>query len=168
MFRKIIFSIGIVVCTLLLSAQEAKNITGKKWYPHGNKKCVLIDKRTNEIFCKNDNPKFQTGAWQIIYLTEKTPVKLEISAESKSANIPQNLKTDSKYSIWADLTFTDGTKKYGRIIPFSKNNHDWEKKTLILNEKKVIKQINIHLLFNQTPGEAIFRNFKVLQFSAGN
>lgn len=152
-----------LLSALILTATlcGAENLlTRTLWYPLGGSKQSIVDYVGKEIRCRNDGTSSREGV-RYVY-KPKTPVsgKLIFSAESKLSGVPAGatLKKHGHYSIYLDLSYADGTKKFGICAPFTYANHDWEKVSGEFVAAKPVVQVNYYLLFRNVAGDARFRN----------
>ena len=57
------------------------------------------------------------GAYQSITLNQTTPKTVKLSGWSKAQGVTG--ASDSDYSVYLDIYYTNGTWLYGQVIPFS-------------------------------------------------
>ncbi len=113
---------------------------------------------TDEGFvCDNgDSESDQRGLGKIVELNQTKPLPIHVRAESRAENASQRQSTD--YSLYLDITYMDGTNRWGVIASFSGGTHDWEEQRLTFVPHKPIKSVNCWLLFRFYKGRALFRN----------
>ena len=75
-------------------------------------------------------------------------------------------KPSAYYSVYANITFMDGTKKGGISAPFKTGTHDWEKAEKTYTPPKPIKLVKFYLLFRKRKGEGWFRNPSLVEGKA--
>ena len=150
----------LAVAGFILGAAEPVNLFQKRpWRVMRSAKNTVIDNIGKEYHCIG-NGKTGEGVF-IVYDFKSGAVsdKIVISAESKVAEIPAGRTlSPSGYAIYVDVTYADGSRKFGVVSPFKYANHDWEKAELTFEPPKPVKRLNVHLLFRNAPGKASFRN----------
>ena len=99
------------------------------------------------------------GVNAILDLNQTKPTKIVLSGESK-CDESNGIRNAHDYSLYIDLTYSDGTKKYGVIVPFDPQNREWQKKVNEFMPPKPIKQARIYILFRFHTGAAQFKNLK--------
>ena len=99
------------------------------------------------------------GVNAILNLNQTEPTKIVLSGESK-CDESNGIKTAHDYSLYIDLTYADGTKKYGLITPFDPKSREWQKKSVEFMPPQAIKQARIYILFRFHTGAAQFKNLK--------
>ena len=88
------------------------------------------------------------GGSQNIVLNQTTAKALKLSGWSKALNVTGS--SDGDYSVYLDITYTNGTYLYGQIIPFSTGTHDWEYRETFIVPALPIKQLSCYLLFRNS------------------
>jgi hypothetical protein len=118
---------------------------------------------TNSMQCSTTNATDAHGAYQTIVLNQTTPQILKLSGWSKAQGVTSS--SDKDYSIYLDITYTNGTYLYGQTVNFSVGTHDWEYKEAQIIPAMPIKQINCYLLFrNSHTGTVWFDDITVAQY----
>jgi hypothetical protein len=100
------------------------------------------------------------GASQNIALEQTAPAPITISGWSKAENVSG--APDADYSVYADLTFQDGSTLWGQHAAFDVGTHDWQKKELVITPEKPVKSITFYALFRVHTGKVWFSNLEVL------
>ena len=133
-------------------SSEPGNLLGK--FYNQNKKLVILTKDSVKI----SNPKAikNCGIAFRVNLNQKKAVPILFSGESKAENVSG--KKNGNYSIYADVFFTDGTKKYGVFESFNVGTHDWEKVTRVFKPAKPISYVRFNVLFRYHKGKIEVRN----------
>ena len=153
----------IAICTLgiaaTLFAAEQNMLNKTRWRPVTNAKNSIVDIVGKEFHCIN-NGNGAEGVFYVEYCKPPRQGKMIFSAESKVTGIPAGAKLapQGQYSIFIDIAYQDGTRKFGIIKPFTYANHDWEKVSGEFDLPKPVARINYHLLFRKAQGQASFRN----------
>ena len=102
------------------------------------------------------------GGYQTIVLNQTTPKALKLSGWSKAQNVTGS--SDSDYSVYLDILYTNGTPLWGQIVPFSVGTHDWEYKETFIIPALPIKQLNCYVLFrNSHTGTVWFDDITVAE-----
>ena len=114
--------------------------------------------RQGDIFvCDNENDgAVQRGVSQPVVLNQKTPQPIVAVAWSKAENVGGS--RDNDYSLYLDLTYTDGEELWGQTAPFTVGTHDWEKREVMVLPAKPIKSLSFHMLLRRHTGKAFFRD----------
>ena len=114
--------------------------------------------REQEVMvCENGNDaKQQRGIHQTVTLNQKRPQLVIATLQSKAENAGGT--SDNFYSLYLDLTFTDGTHLWGQATPFDTGTHDWQTRKVVIVPPKPIKHIAFYAMFKQHTGTAWFRN----------
>ena len=98
----------------------------------------------------------QRGAGQTVELNQTRPEPIVAVASSKADGVTGS--ADSNYSVYLDLSFTDGTHLWGQATPFSTGTHDWQQRRVVVLPEKPIKQVSFHMLLRGHGGKAWFRD----------
>ena len=102
------------------------------------------------------------GGYQTIVLNQTTPKALKLSGWSKAQGVTGS--SDSDYSVYLDIIYTNGTPLWGQTIPFSVGTHDWEYKETFIVPALPIKQLNCYVLFrNSHTGTVWFDDISVAE-----
>jgi hypothetical protein len=161
-----LFFAAALVLGLSISAAE---IPMKLGLYNGNKNTVIAD---NVITVNNTDAQLG-GAASTVNLNQKAPAKIVLSGESLCEESLSKGKNAMDYSLYVDLTYADGTKSYadlkkGTCVPFSTDTKEWQKKSVVLNDAKAIKQLRIYILYRWQTGKVQFKNLKLEEFPAEN
>ena len=150
----------LVSASALCGAENLLNRT--LWRALGGAKQSVVDYVGKEIRCKNDGSSSREGVRYVYKPAAPVSGKLVFSAESKLSGVPAGavLKKSQRgfYSVYLDLTYADGSKKFGIFVPFTYKDHDWEKVSSEFTAEKPVTQVNYYLLFRNVAGDARFRN----------
>ena len=151
-----------ILPAVLDSRQLGENLLSDRFFPYGE---GYIE-QNDQFWCDNgDDSSVTRGVVQVVELNQTKPLPLYASGESLAENVAGG--TDSSYSLYLDLTYTDGTHQWGESVPFSCGSHDWQKKGLYVFPAKPIQSLSFHGLFRSHSGKAAFRNL-ALQELRGN
>ena len=70
---------------------------------------------------------------------------------------------DSDYSLYVDISYTDGTTLWGSVEGFRVGTHDWERRHLLIVPTKPIESLIVSALFRKHTGTAWFDDFAIHQ-----
>ena len=113
---------------------------------HGGERCVR---------CSSDDPaERQTGAAQTIALNQTVALPVIAGGWSKAEGVDG--APSAGYSIYVDLTYTDGSNLWGRVSTFSTGTHEWEYRELTIVPEKPIATITVYGLFRGHRGTVYF------------
>lgn len=108
-----------------------------------------------------DDPEVQYGIAFTVELNQQRPAPLLASVWSRARDVEGT--PNSGYSLWLDLTFTDGTNLWGQNIPFECGTHDWQQRSLPLAPTKPIRSVLVYGLFRGKTGTVWFDDFSLTQ-----
>ncbi|MFH1855930.1 MAG: discoidin domain-containing protein [Candidatus Omnitrophota bacterium] len=130
-----------------LTDEEITKVGKQEWDKYNNGFEVSTDARTGQkaMFINKSEASGVYGARQKIDLNQKTADPIKISGWSKSEDVQGSVNSD--YSLYADMTYADGTPVYGVVRNFDVGTHDWQSRELIFEPEKPIRTILLHLLF---------------------
>ncbi len=120
----------------------------------------------NTFICDNPNTPATRGATQTVTLNQTTPQPILASAYSKAENVSGS--KDPDYSLYLDLTFTDGSHLWGQSAPFDTGSHDWQTRTVRVLPPKPIQSVSFYLLFRHHAGKASFKDPRLIQLNLPN
>lgn len=131
---------------------------------------LVADARNGQVAAKcaiTDVAEGEKGLSYIVTLNQTTPLPFIAELWSKAVDVSGS--PDADYSLYVDLTYTDGTPLWGNVIPFSTGTHDWEKRTITVVPEKPIREVQFHGIFRRHTGTAWFDDFslKALQLPEG-
>lgn len=134
---------------------------------NGNKNTVI----ENGIITVNNTDAQLGGVFCVANLNQKAPAKVVLSGESLCEQSLSKPKSVLDYSLYVDIVYMDGSKSYadvkkGTCVPFSIDSREWQKKSVVLNDAKAIKQLRIYILYRWQTGKVQFKNLKLEEFPA--
>ncbi len=106
------------------------------------------------LACENASTDVENGAHQTIVLNQDSPTPIVVSGWSKAETVDGT--QDGNYSLYADITYKDGTFLYGQIAPFAIGSHDWEFASVTIQPEKPVAQLTLHALFRYKTGKVWF------------
>lgn len=115
----------------------------------------------NGVVTVNNTDGKYGGVNCTVNINQTAPAKIILSGESICLESLTKSRSSHDYALYIDLTYMDGTKKYGFKTAFSTTAKEWQKKTVELNETKPIKQLRIYVHFRMQTGKVQFRNLKL-------
>ena len=121
---------------------------GYDWFKHGDSSLAMTVKSRDRA----------RGARQVIRLeqtdaTGPEPILLGARSRAETPDIEEILSPD--YSVYADLTHTDGTESYGYFVPFP-GRRDWEWGVGVIVPDKPVVSVQLYCLFRHRIGTAWF------------
>jgi len=105
----------------------------------------------------------QHGATYTARLDQPRPFPIVVTGWSRARNVSGT--QDNGYSIYLDVTYTDGTPCWGVISSFSTGTHDWEQRRVFFVPEKPIREVAAHALFRNHTGSADFDDFSLREMS---
>ena len=118
------------------------------------------------VRCDNPDGAGWYGVSQTINLNRSKALPLVISGWSKAAGVSGS--SDSDYSLYVDLIYTDGTPLWGQTAHFRVGTHEWERRELMILPEKPVKSLTLHCLFRNHSGAAWFDDVSVTEVQAPN
>lgn len=109
--------------------------------------------------CVNTSAEERRGGSVTVALQQTTPQPVIISGWSRAENVGGLANED--YSLYVDLTYTDGTPLWGRLEPFDTGTHDWQRCTVRIFPAKPIRELTVYALLRRHSGTAWFDDFSV-------
>jgi len=85
------------------------------------------------------------GASQTLVLNQASPTPIVIRGWSRAEDVSG--ASDSDYSLYADLSYTDGTPLWGQTGNFQVGTHDWELQEFTIFPEKPVRTLTLHCLF---------------------
>jgi hypothetical protein len=98
------------------------------------------------------------GAAQNVIVNQTEAAPLVIEGESKALNVSGG--AGSNYSLYVDITHTDGSNTWGQVASFATGTHDWEFSRFVIDLPKPVRSANVHLLFRGHAGTVWFRKVR--------
>ncbi len=113
--------------------------------------------RDGVFVCDNgQDAKAQRGLTQTVVLNQTRPEPFVAVAWSKAADVSGS--ADGDYSLYLDLTNTDGTNVWGKIAGFSTGTHDWQRREVAVLPEKPVRHVDFYMLLRGHAGKAWFRD----------
>lgn len=115
------------------------------------------------IRCFSNALSQKKGATVELKLNQSRATPLQIVGWSRAQNVSGTKNTD--YSLYIDLTYTDGTTLWGLTAPFSTGTHDWERRQILVLPAKPIKSLTLYCLLRNHTGVAWFDDISATQLA---
>ena len=109
--------------------------------------------------CQNPASGQTSGAFVSYAIHQSRALPILVTGWSKAQSVDG--VTDNDYSIYVDLTYTDGSSQWGQTAPFETGSHDWQRGRLMLFPSKPVQSMNVYALLRNHTGTAWFDNFDV-------
>ncbi|KKL71609.1 hypothetical protein LCGC14_2093190, partial [marine sediment metagenome] len=123
-----------------------------------------FEREASVLVCDNgEEVQAQRGAGQTVELNQETPRPIHATGWSKAVAVTGS--PDLDYSIYLDLTFTDGTHLWGRAAPFSIGTHDWEFRQVVVIPEKPVRTVSFYVLLRGHGGKARFRDLRLSEYA---
>lgn len=104
------------------------------------------------------------GIAQQVDLHQKTPRSLLISGWSRARNVSGS--SDADYSLYADVTYQDGSHLWGQSAAFATGTHDWQRVEYRIAPAKPIRSVTLYALFRAHTGQAWFSDLRLAELKA--
>nr|CAA9276331.1 hypothetical protein AVDCRST_MAG63-3258 [uncultured Armatimonadetes bacterium] len=106
------------------------------------------------VRCVNRTAAERRGAAWTLTLNQKAPAPLLVAGWSRAEGVSGSANGD--YSLYIDLTYTDGTDLWGQVAPFATGTHDWQRRQVLITPAKPIRSATVYALFRNHTGTAWF------------
>ncbi len=120
--------------------------------------------RSVAMTCENPSGDGWFGGAQTLTLNRTNIAPFIVRGWSKAQNVSGG--ADSGYSLYVDLTYTDGTPLWGQTANFRCGTHDWEKREITILPDKPVKSLTLHCLFRGHAGKVWFDDVTVEEVKA--
>src|SRR5258708_30794156 len=106
------------------------------------------------LLCANPSETQWSGASQTLVLRRTNVAPLVLSGWSKAENVSGS--SDSDYSLYVDIVYTDSTPLWGQTARFHVGTHDWQRRELVILPAKPVQSLTLHCLLRKHTGRAWF------------
>ncbi len=113
------------------------------------------------VRCSSTDPEPEYGAAQTVALNQTDPLPIVAGGWSKAEDVSGS--PGSGYSVYVDITYTDGTPLWGQISAFDTGTHDWQRHEVLVVPEKPVRELNVYGLFRGHTGTVYFDDFSVRQ-----
>ncbi len=72
---------------------------------------------------------------------------------------------DDGYSLYIDITYSDGSNEWGYILQFDPSDHRWQEQSALLDRPKPISHLNVYCMLRGHKGKAYFDDIVVAPFT---
>jgi hypothetical protein len=103
------------------------------------------------------------GAVQTITLNQTTAAPILISAWSRQQDVDSGQNEQSTYSLYTDVTYTDGTALKGQMEPFRNTTTEWQSRKLVIAPSKPIASIAVCARFEKRKGTVWFDDLSAVE-----
>ncbi len=111
------------------------------------------------LLCDTASGEGWYGASQTVAVNQTNPQPLLIRGWSKAVDVSGG--SDSDYSLYADLVYSDGTPLWGQTVDFKTGTHPWEVRELTIFPEKPVRSLTLHCLFRNHSGRVWFGGVSV-------
>ena len=147
--------------------EEIPDSRARGWQPGPQGYRTTTDEgrgKSAALMCENPGGDGWFGAAQTVSLNRTSAAPLLVRGWSKAENVSGG--ADSGYSLYVDLTHTDGTPLWGQTGNFRCGTHDWERREFVILPDKPVKTLTLHCLFRGHAGKAWFDDVSVEEVKA--
>ncbi len=121
-----------------------------------------FERSDGALLCDNGaDATARRGAVQSVVLDQTAPLPIAARAWSKAEGVGGS--ADSSYSLYLDLTYTDGTPLWGQTADFGTGTHDWERREVVVLPEKPVRSVSVYVLLRGHTGRAWFRDVELHQ-----
>ncbi|MCC7491716.1 MAG: hypothetical protein IT204_05190 [Fimbriimonadaceae bacterium] len=106
------------------------------------------------------------GVLQVVTLNQTEPLPVAVSGWSRAVGVSGAADVD--YSIYCDLTFTDGTPLWGQISSFEVGTHGWQRRQVLITAARPIRSVSVYGLFRGHTGEVWFDDFSLAELTVAD
>ena len=107
--------------------------------------------------CHSDTAADAQGAVCSQTLNQTAPAPVLVSGWSRAEGVGGS--ADDDYSLYVDLTYTDGTSLWGQTADFETGTHDWQRRHVLIVPTKPLRNMNVYALFRRHAGTVWFDDF---------
>uniref|UniRef100_A0A061SN83 Glycosyl transferase family 1 n=1 Tax=Tetraselmis sp. GSL018 TaxID=582737 RepID=A0A061SN83_9CHLO len=107
------------------------------------------------------------GALQHILIAQQTAQPLLLQGWSRVVRLAGGSGAPSDYSIYADITYEDGSHRWAFHVPFSPEATGWQHRWAVLEAPKPIKIVTVVAMFRWYEGTVVFDDLMLTEVSEG-
>ncbi len=150
---------GVPAKQVLGAGQLSENlIKADAWRPYEQG----FERADGAFLCENGpDASVRRGAAQSVVLDQTTPLPIVARAWSRAEGVGGS--ADTSYSLYLDLTYTDGTPLWGQTADFRTGTHDWERGEVVVLPEKPVRSVSVYVLLRGHAGRAWFRDVELRQ-----
>jgi len=116
----------------------------------------------NSLVLENTGDGEKSGANQVVQLHQSEAAPILVSAWSRPEGVSGG--EDDGYSLYVDITYSDGTNEWGFILRFNPLDRAWQRRHALLNRNRPIAQLNVYCMLRGHKGRAYFDDVVVAPF----
>jgi len=151
--------------------EEAKGGAFPYWHPWKDGYEVAGGqgrRRSAAAYCRSRGAgrDAQAGVWQTLQLDQSAPVPVLVQAWSRAANVTG--RSDSHYSVYLDVFFSEGDPLYGQQASFETGTHGWQQRSVLVIPQRPISRINVYGLFRNHRGRVWFDDFEAHEMTGAD
>jgi len=104
------------------------------------------------------------GAVQVLQLDQNEVRPIWISGYSRAEGVTPGIAIN--YSLYADLTYQNGSNSWGHAVGFDAGTHSWQHRDLVIIPDAPVKTVNLHVLFRgDRLGQVWFDEIELKEFA---
>jgi hypothetical protein len=125
--------------------------------PHSGSQCIRMSNQAlNQI----------SSAYQTFHLNQNIARPILLSGWSRTSSVSG--LADGNFAVYADLTYTDGTRLNGKNAPFAVGTHGWQQSSIQVTPAKPVAYITLHALFRYHTGTVWFDDMAAAEITTGS
>ncbi len=148
---------------LRADANQQNLLKDGAWQPYQK---AFPFRRDGDVFvCDNGgDANAKGGVSQTVRLNQSSPQPILASVWSKAEGVGG--QRDADYSLYLDLTYTDGEPLWGQVATFKAGTHDWQRAEVRVFPAKPVRDVSFYMLLRSHSGKASFKEPRLCQIAA--
>lgn len=123
-------------------------------------KTVSREEGSGSLLMERSPGDADRGAVQIVMLDQTAATPIWFSGFSRAENVAPGAAIN--YSLYADITYQNGSNSWGHAVGFSAGTHPWEQRELVFIPEAPIKSVKLHTLLRaERTGRAWFDDLEL-------
>lgn len=106
---------------------------------------VSRDTGSGSIRVDRDPGMGDMGAVQIVQLDQDVVRPIWINGYSRAEDVSSGSTVN--YSLYADVTYQNGSNSWGHAVGFDSGSHSWQRRDLVIVPDAPVKNVKFHVLF---------------------
>ncbi len=138
------------------------------WRPYGGGFSIeasIVHGGRRSIRCRAFDDRSTLGATTKIDLVQQSPRTVVIEAWTRAEGVTS--APSAEYSLYADLTFSDGTRQWGQFAACPTDAGGWRRVVLVLRPDRPIASVDLYCLFRNLRGTVWFDDVAVRRTEPG-